>query len=93
MRFPMLASLALFLALATGSVLACSAMGPNTHIGQVLSLDRGTKTLTIQDAETRKPITFVLNDQLLLKAASARGQVIVHYNGEKEGRLVATDIQ
>ncbi len=91
MRLPML--ITLILVLTTGSALACSAMGPNTHIGQVMSLDRSAKTLTIQDAETRKPITFVLNDQLLLKAANASGQVIVHYSGEKGGRLVATDIQ
>ncbi len=85
--------LTLGLLLGTTASLACSAMGPNTHIGQVLSLDRDARTLTIRDAETQRPITFVLNDKLLLKAASARGQVIVHYNGEDGGRLIATDIQ
>ncbi len=81
------------LIMAGNAAWACSAMGPNTHIGQVMSLDRDAKTLTILDAETRQPITFVLNDQLLLRAASAQGQVIVHYSGEEDGRLVATNIQ
>ncbi len=86
-------SLTLALLFSASAALACSAMGSNTHVGQIISLDKATGTLTIQDAETRKPITFILKDQLLLKAASARGQVIVHYNGEEGGKLVATDIQ
>ncbi|MFQ5486969.1 MAG: hypothetical protein ACE5ET_00800 [Gammaproteobacteria bacterium] len=88
-----LASLAFALLFTAGIALACSAMGPNTHVGRIISLDRTAGTLTIQDAETRKPITFILKDQLLLKAASAQGQVIIHYNGEEGGKLVATDIQ
>ncbi len=87
------ASLVFALLFAAGGAFACSAMGPNTHVGQIISLDKAAGTLTIQDAETRKPITFVLKDQLLLKAASARGQVIIHYSGEEGGQLIATDIQ
>jgi len=85
---------ALFLALivvVSGSF-ACSAMGANTHIGNILSVDSQAKTLTIMDAETSKPITFSVNDQLLLKLASVKGQIVVHYAGEN-GQLTATDIQ
>jgi len=77
--------------LAPGSF-ACSVMGANTHIGNIMSVNSQAKTLTIMDAETSKPITFSINDQLLLKLSSAKGQVVVHYTG-KDGQLVATDIQ
>lgn len=85
--------LLLSLLFAVSGAIACSAMGKNTHVGQIIGVDKAAGTLTIQDAETRKPITFILKDQLLIEAASAQGQVIVHYNGEENGKLVATDIQ
>lgn len=80
----------LSLGLSTG--FACSAMGPNTHVGTILNVDSEARTLTIQDVETNKPITFAVNDALLMKLASAKGQVIVRYSGA-DGKLVATDIQ
>ncbi len=86
--------IALFIALSLGlpAAFACSAMGPNTHVGTILNVDSEAKTLTIQDMETNKPITFALNDALLMKLASASGQIIVRYSGA-DGKLVATDIQ
>ena len=39
-------SLAFALLFTATAALACSAMGPNTHVGQIISLDRTAGTLT-----------------------------------------------
>ncbi len=81
-------------ALLTSSItLACSAMGPKTHVGQITEIDREHKTLTIMDVETQKPITFSLDNKLLLAVNSASGQVIVRYRDGDNGELVATNIE
>jgi len=85
-------TLFIVLQLGVATSFACSAMGPNTHVGNILNVDSQAKTLTIQDVETNKPITFEVNDALLMKLASAKGQVIVRYSGT-DGKLVATDIE
>jgi len=76
----------------TPASFACSVMGANTHVGNIMSVNSQARTLTIMDEETSKPITFSVNEQLLLKLSSAKGQVVVHYTG-KGGKLTATDIQ
>ena len=73
--------------------LACSAAGPNTHVGRILSVDGQAKTLKITDMTTGKPITFALSDALLTRIIGLHGQVIVRYKDGQKGLLVATDVQ
>lgn len=87
---PILTALLLSL---SAPVLACSAAGPNTHVGQILSVDGQSHTLTINDMATGQPISFAVNDALMARLAVLKGQVIVRYKDGAGGRLVATDIR
>ncbi len=84
---------ALITLFASSVALACSAMGPKTHVGHITEIDRGHKTLTIMDAETQSPITFALDNKLLLSLNSASGQVVVRYRDGDNGELIATSVQ
>ena len=88
-----LSGLALAALLASSTTLACSAMGPKTHVGNITEIDRNQHTLTIMDAETQQPITFSVDNKQLLALNSSSGQVIVRYRDGDNGKLVATSIQ
>ena len=68
--------------LAPVSSLACSALGPNKHVGTVIGLDGNAQTITVLDAQTRQPVTFLANEKLLSKAKNAKGQIVVDYEAE-----------
>ena len=71
---------------------ACSALGPNKHVGTVIGLDADAQTITVLDAQTRQPVTFLANEELLNQAKNAKGRIIVDY--ETEGtRLRAISIE
>jgi hypothetical protein len=91
MQHRQLVTLCLLAALSPAA-LACSAMGPNTHVGEVVAVDSTNKTFTIQDAETQQPISFSASESILLSLAEKQGQVIVRYSGA-EGALTAVDVQ
>ena len=74
------------------NTMACEAAGANTHVGNIVSLDQKSRTLTIMDVATRKPIQFALNDALMIKLNGISGQVVVRYSGEQNGQLIATQI-
>ena len=61
---------------------ACSALGPNKHVGTVIGLDADAQTITVLDAQTRQPVTFLANEELLKQAKNAKGQIIVDYEAE-----------
>lgn len=61
------------------SAWACDSAGPSTHIGTVTSVDAKNKTFTIQDAQTRGPITFVANNEIIEGLKEAKGSVMVNY--------------
>lgn len=71
---------------------ACEAAGANTHVGNIVSVDAKTRTLTIMDMATQAPIQFALNDALMIKLNGLNGQVVVRYSGEEQGKLIATQI-
>ncbi len=81
------------LMLSTGAAVACSAAGPNTHVGNVLNVDGQAQTLTIRDATSGQPITFAVSDKLMTRLIGLQGQVMVRYRGKETGQLVATDIR
>lgn len=70
---------------------ACDAAGPSTHIGNVLSVDAGNKTFTIQDAQSNSPITFAANNEILSGLKEAKGSIMVNYE-ESESGLTAVGV-
>lgn len=75
-----------------GAVLACDALGPNAHVGPVLSIDKQAQSFTLLDAQTRAPVTFRADDALLERVEQAEGRIIVDF--EREGStLRAQDIR
>jgi hypothetical protein len=74
-----------------GQLWACSAAGPDKHVGPVTAVDQQAGTFTILDAEKRTPITFVASKQVLSHAAAAKGSVIVRFE-QADGGLVAREV-
>jgi len=70
-------------ALAPATVLACSAAGPSTHVGNVLSVDADQGRFTIRDAETMEPLTFTASESILGTLKNSAGMVFVDY--EQDG--------
>ncbi len=85
--------IALATLLTSGATLACSAMGPKTHVGNITEIDRHQHTLTIIDAETQQPITFSIDNKQLLTLKNNSGQVMVRYRDGDDGKLIATSVQ
>jgi len=44
---------------------ACDGAGPSTHVGTVQSVDASSMTFTIIDAQTRMPIKFAANNEII----------------------------
>jgi len=65
--------------LATGSVWACDAAGKNTHIGSLMTVNAEQSTFTIKDAQSRSPITFTANNEIIEGLKDASGSVMVNY--------------
>lgn len=71
---------------------ACVGAGDNKHVGTVSAVNEESKTFTLMDMEQRKPITFSADAELLKKANSASSVITVTFE-EKDGQLVAIDIE
>jgi hypothetical protein len=78
--------------LAPGAALACTAAGPNTHIGALTGADPASGTFSILDAETRQPLTFSAQPQVIDALVGKQGSVRVEYE-EAGDALTATDVQ
>ncbi len=78
--------------LSSGAVLACGGEASGKHFGQVTSIDSTKSTFTIRDAETRSPITFQANQDVLSKAKSTNGNIMVNYEENENGNLEAMSI-
>jgi len=76
------------LALST-SALACDAAGPNTHVGQVLSVDGNQ--FTIRDAQTGGPISFTAGEHVQASMPAPGDAVTIKYSGHENG-LIAESI-
>ena len=77
-----MASLLAAILLAPASSLACSALGPNKHVGTVIGLDTAAQTITVLDAQSNQPITFLANEKILSEVKNAKGRIIVDYEAE-----------
>lgn len=78
--------------LASGSVLACDAMGPSAHMGQLMSVNAAQSTFTIRDAQSQSPITFTANDEIITGLKGASGSIMVKYEKEDDGNLNAVGV-
>ncbi|NOY72007.1 MAG: hypothetical protein GXP14_06470 [Gammaproteobacteria bacterium] len=76
----------------SNAAIACGGAESGKHIGQVLSMNSSSGTFTIQDAETNKAITFNADADILTNIKGANGRVMVNYEENDEGALVATSI-
>lgn len=82
----------LLFALHSTTVLACSAMGANKHVGQVMTVDPKGGTFTIMDAQLQKPLTFSASKKVMDQIRQASGQIIVIFKQQKN-KLIATGIE
>ena len=78
--------------LASGTALACDAMGPASHMGQLMSVNEAQSTFTIRDAQTQSPITFTANDEIITGLKGASGSVMVKFEKEDDGNLNAVGV-
>ncbi len=85
MRKHTLIAAALATALFSASTLACDAMGPSTHMGQLMSIDPTNSTFTIRDAQSGDPITFTTDADVLKALKAHHGSVMVNYEENDEG--------
>ena len=67
---------------APATSLACDALGPNKHVGTVIGLDSSAQTITVLDAQSNQPITFLANEKILSEVKNAKGQFIVDYEAD-----------
>ena len=73
------------------STWACSAAGPNTHVGNILDMDLENNTFTILDAQTVSPVIFHASEDIMEKVVNATGTAFVDF--EVDGiNLVATEV-
>ncbi len=73
-----------------GSALACKSAGAFKHVGVVSAVDTKALTVTIKDAETGEPITFVATAKQLQDIRPG-DQVMIGFI-EKDGTLTAVQI-
>jgi len=78
--------------MASGTIWACSALGPNTHVGVLLGVDQTARTFSILDAETNQPVTLRADDTLMSIVENAEGQIVVDYEETESSELRATRI-
>ena len=69
---------------------ACTAAGPDAHIGTVTAVDSEKKTLRLKDAESGMELTFVAAPALL-KTVKVNDEVTVKYKADGK-TLRATSI-
>jgi len=71
------------------SVYACDAAGPNTHVGQVLSVDGNH--FTIRDAQSGGPISFTAGEKMQGSLPAPGDNVSIKYSGDEKD-LIAESV-
>ena len=84
--------LAICLLAASGAVFACGGANSGKHIGSVTSVDKSGSTFTIRDMESNSPMTFKANGEIMANIGGANGTVMVNYEEDEEGSLVAVGV-
>ena len=75
-----------------GTLWACDAAGPSTHIGNITAVDTSTKSFTIRDAQTQSLITFAANTEILRSLKDSSGSIMVNYEEVEGGNLKAVGV-
>ncbi|MEC4679037.1 MAG: hypothetical protein VST69_09835 [Nitrospirota bacterium] len=70
---------------------ACSNLGPQKHMGVVLSVDPIKGTMALMDAETQETLHFVINESLL-KKIHINDRIIIRFQ-EEQDQLIAKDLE
>lgn len=78
--------------LASSAVLACDGMGPQKHMGQLMSVDASKHTFTIRDAQSSSPITFVATQEIITGLKGFAGNLMVNYEEDDKGGLNAVGV-
>lgn len=90
-RSTLLGSILLGMFIAPGVTWACDAAGKNTHIGNLMNVNAQQNTFTIRDAQSRSPITFIANNEIIEGLKEASGSIMVNYK-EEGATLTATGV-
>jgi len=77
---------------ASGSALACDAMGPSKHMGELVSVDPDKQTFTIRDAQSHNPITFDATQEIITGLKGFAGSLMVNYEETDGGGLNAVGV-
>ena len=72
-------------------VSACSNLGPGKHMGVVKMIDSVKGAFTLVDAETRRPVRFMIGEDLL-KTVKINDTIVVTYHQTEKGQFVAKEI-
>lgn len=91
-KHTLIATALLASALFSGSALACDAMGPSTHMGQLMSTNPANNSFTIRDAQSGGPITFHADADILKALKAHSGSVMVNYEEDDEGNNKAIGV-
>ena len=81
LRHVALLMVAVAMVLSASLAFACTAAGPDAHIGTVTAVDSDKKTLRLKDAESGMELTFVAAPELL-KTVKVNDEVTVKYKPE-----------
>ncbi len=84
--------LALAAIFSANSVLACGGEASGKHIGSIMKVNASKSTFTIRDAETRSPITFNADDDIMAEVQGVSGRIMVNYEENDEGALMAIGV-
>jgi hypothetical protein len=69
---------------------ACSAVGPNKHVGMLLNIDKPGQSFTVLDAETNRPITFLADEALGSRAPRVRSLSTSRRKARSSGRRASS---
>lgn len=83
--------LSLGLLMAAGPALSCDGMGPNVHMGNIVSIDRANGFLVILDAQSQQPIRFIVSDHSL-GSLQVDDAVKVNYEETRDGTLRSLEL-
>ncbi len=71
--------------------MACSNLGPDKHMGVVQNIDVAKGELTVIDAESQKPIVFLIGQETL-KGLKAKDVVMITFQSD-QGQLRVKHLQ
>lgn len=91
-KFLVSSILAVFMGVSASSVFACGGEASGKHIGSMMKVNASNSTFTIRDMETNSAITFNASPEIMNEVKSASGRVMVNYEENDEGALVATGV-